>query len=158
MNPRQLEQELELPNIQASLVAYRDAAQKSKWYIRFFVSGPDARYNPGVAVVSSPRVQKLLDAFSKAYKKMELLEAKDFTGKFSEDFLSRGEVSDDLAMTVSSEVSRFLFWSSKKIRLHLLVSSKTNTFSKCFCLEDVKIVIDRLSSAENLATKLMSQL
>ncbi len=141
MNPRQLEQELELPNIQTSLVAYRDAAQKSKWYIRFFVPGPDGRYNPGVAVVSSSRVQKLLDALERAYKKMELLEAKDFTGKFSEDFLSHGEVSDDLAMTVSSEVSRFLFWSYKKIRLHLLVSSKTNTFSKCFSLEDAKIVI-----------------
>jgi hypothetical protein len=36
VNPRQLEQDLELPNIKSSLVAYRDAAQKSKWYIRFF--------------------------------------------------------------------------------------------------------------------------
>lgn len=36
MNPRQLEQDLELPNISALLVAYLDAAQKSKWYIRFF--------------------------------------------------------------------------------------------------------------------------
>ncbi len=158
MNPRQLEQDLELPNIKTSLVAYRDAAQKSKWYIRFFVPGPDARYNPGVAVVSSSRVQKLLDALSRAYKKMELLEAKDFTGRFSEYFLSRGEVSDDFAVTVSSEVSRFLFWSYKKIRLHFLVSSKTNTFSKCFSSEDVKTVINKLSSAEKLAAKLMSQL
>lgn len=56
MNPRQLEQDLELPNVRASLVAYRDAATKSKWYIRFFVPGPDGRYNTGVAVVSSSRV------------------------------------------------------------------------------------------------------
>ena len=158
MNPRQLEQDIELPNIKTSLVAYRDAAQKSKWYIRFFVPGPDARYNPGIAVVSSSRVQKLLDVLERAYKKMELLEATDYTGKFLEDFLSRGEVSDDLAVTVSSEVSKFLFWSYKKIRLHFLVSSKTNTFNTCFSSEDVKTVINRLSLAENLAAKLMSQL
>jgi hypothetical protein len=67
VNPRQLEQDIELPNIKTSLVAYRDAAQKSKWYIRFFVPGPDARYNPGIAVVSSSRVQKLLDVLERAY-------------------------------------------------------------------------------------------
>jgi hypothetical protein len=158
VNPRQLEQDIELPNIKTSLVAYRDAAQKSKWYIRFFVPGPDARYNPGIAVVSSSRVQKLLDVLERAYKKMELLEATDYKGKFLEYFLSRGEVSDDLAVTVSSEVSKFLFWSYKKIRLHFLVSSKTNTFNTCFSSEDVKTVINRLSLAENLAAKLMSQL
>jgi hypothetical protein len=158
VNPRQLEQDIELPNIKTVLVAYRDATQKSKWYIRFFVPGPDARYNPGIAVVSSSGVQKLLDALERAYKKMELLEAKDFTGKFSESFLSSGEVSDDLAVTVSSEVSKFLFWSYKNTRLHFFVSSKTKTFHRCFSSEDVKTVINRLSSAERLAAKLMNQL
>ena len=67
MNPRQLEQDLELPNIRASLIAYRDAAQKSKWYIRFFVPGSDRRYSPGVAVVSSSRVSKLVNDLEKAH-------------------------------------------------------------------------------------------
>lgn len=158
MNPRQLEQALELPNIQASLVAYRDAAQKSKWYIRFFVPGHDGRYNPGVAVVSSSKVSKLVDFLKKAYEKMELLEKETYTGEFSEEFVLRGEVSDNLSVRVTSKKSYFLFWSYKKIRLYFLVSSKTNTFSRSFCLDDVKTAIDTLSSAENLAVKLIGQL
>ncbi|QSJ17676.1 hypothetical protein JYQ62_02010 [Nostoc sp. UHCC 0702] len=158
MNPRQLEQALELSNIKASLVAYRDAAQKSKWYIRFFVPGPDGRYNPGVAVVSGSRVNKLIDALNKAHKKMELLEKETYTGEYSEDFVLRGEVSENLSVTVSSKKSYLLFWSYKKIRLYFIVSSKTNTFSRSFCLHDVKTVINILSSAENLAAKLISQL
>lgn len=117
MNLRQLEQDIELPNIESSLVAYRNAAQKSRWYIRFFIPGIDGRYNPGVAVVSSSKVQRLVYILEKAYKKMEILEDKEFTGVFSEDFLSRGEVSDDLSATVYSEVSKFLFWSQKKVSL-----------------------------------------
>lgn len=158
MNPRQLEQTLELPNIQASLVAYRDAAQKSKWYIRFFVPGPDGRYNPGVATVSSSKVNKLIEALKKAHKKMELLERETYTGEFSEDFVLRGEISDNLSVTVYSKNSYFLFWSYKKIRLYFLVSSKTNTFSKGFDLDDVKTIIKIFSSTEDLAAKLISQL
>ena len=158
MNPRQLEQALELSNIRASLVAYRDAAQKNKWYIRFFVPGPDGRYNPGVAIVSSSKVHKLIDTLRKAHNKMELLEKETYTGEFSEDFVLRGEVSDNLSVTVSSKKSYFLFWSYKKIRLYFLVSSKTNTFSSSFCSDDVKTLINALSSAEGLAVKLISQL
>lgn len=158
MNPKQLEQHLELPNIKASLVAYRDAAQNSKWYIRFFVPGPDGRYNPGVAVVSSSKVPKLVNALEKAYQKMALLEQEKYTGNFSEDFVLRGELSDTLSVTVSSKKSHFLFWSYKKIRLYFLVSSKTNTFSKSFNSDNVRNVINTLSSAENLAIKLINQL
>lgn len=158
MNPRQLEQDLELPNIRASLVAYRDVAQKSKWYIRFFVPGPDGRYNPGVAVVSSCRVPKLVNALKKAHQKMELLEQEKYLGKFSEDFVLRGEVSDTLSITVSSKKSYFLFWSYKKIRLYFLVSSKTNTFSRSFDSDDVTTVINKLSLAGDLAAKLINQL
>jgi hypothetical protein len=158
MNPRQLEQPLELSNIRTSLVAYRDAAQKSKWYIRFFIPGLDGRYNPGVALVSSSKVDKLIDALNKAYKKMELLEEEKYTGEFSEDFVLRGELSDTLSVTVSSKKSYILFWSYKKIRLHFLVSSKTNTFSRSFDSNDVKAAINILSSAENLAAKLIKQL
>lgn len=82
MNPRQLEQDLELPNISASLVAYLDAAQKRKWYISFFIPGPDGRYNPGVAVVSSSRVPKLVNTLKKAHQKMELLEQEKYSGIF----------------------------------------------------------------------------
>ncbi len=70
----------------------------------------------------------------------------------------RGEVSDNLSVRVSSKKSYFLFWSYKKIRLYFLVSSKTNTFSRSFCLDDVKTAINILSSAENFAVKLISQL
>lgn len=158
MNPKQLEQDLELPNIQSSLVAYLDAAQKSKWYIRFFIPGIDGRYNPGIAVVSSSKVQKLIYVLEEAHKKMEILERKEFIGVFSEDFLLRGEVSDDLSVTVYSEVSKFLFWSNKKVRLHFCVYSKTYGFSRSFDSEDVKIVINKLSSASNLGVKLLNQL
>lgn len=158
MNPRQLEHDLELPNIRASLVAYRDAAQKSKWYLRFFVPGPDERYNPGLAVVSSFRVPKLVNALEKAQQKMELLEQEKYTGKFSEDFVLRGEVSDTLSVTISSKKEHFLFWSYKKTRLYFLVSSKTNTFSRSFESDDVRTVINILSSAEDLAAKLINQL
>jgi hypothetical protein len=158
MNPRQLEHDLELPNIKTSLIAYRDAAHKSKWYIRFFVPGSDGRYNPGVAVVSSSRVPKLISDLKKAHQKMELLEQETYTGEFSEDFILRGEVSDSLSVTVSSKKSHFLFWSYKKIRLYFLVSSKTNTFSKSFDSDDVRTVINILSSTEDLAAKLINQL
>jgi hypothetical protein len=158
MNPRQLEQDLELPNIKASLIAYRDAAQRSNWYIRFSVSGPDGRYNPGIAVVPSSRVFKLVNDLRKAHQKMELLEQEKYSGEFSEDFVLRGEVSDALSIRVSSNKSHFLFWSYKKIRLYFLVSSKTNTFSRSFDSDDVKTVIKILSSAENLAKQLINQL
>lgn len=158
MNPRQLEQDLELPNIRTSLVAYCDAAQKSKWYIHFFVRGTDGRYTPGMAVVSSSRVPKLVNDLKKAHQKMEFLEQEKYSGIFSEDFVLRGEVSDTLSMTVSSEKSHFLFWSYKKTRLHFLVSSKTNTFSRSFDSDDVKTVISILSVAEDLAAKLINQL
>jgi hypothetical protein len=158
MNPRQLEQDLELPNIKASLVAYRDVAQKSKWYIRFFVPGPDGRYKPAVAVVSSSRVHKLVTDLKKAHQKMKLLEKETYSGKFSEDFVLRGEVSDNLSVTVSSEKSHFLFWSYKNIRLYFLVSSQTNTFNRSLCSDDVKTVIDILSLTEDLSAKLINQL
>ncbi|MCM0591691.1 MAG: hypothetical protein KA716_16305 [Gloeotrichia echinulata DEX184] len=89
---------------------------------------------------------------------MELLEEEKYTGEFSEDFVLRGEVSDTLSVTVSSKKSYILFWSYKKIRLHFLVSSKTNTFSRSFDSNDVKTTINILSSAENLAAKLIKQL
>ncbi|WP_159787249.1 hypothetical protein [Sodalinema gerasimenkoae] len=158
MNPRQLEQDLELPNIRASLIAYRDAAQKSSWYIRFSISGPDGRYNPGIAVVPSSRVSKLVNDLRKAHQKMKLLEQKRYSGEFSEDFVLRGEVSDTLSVKVSSKKSHFLFWSYKKIRLYFLVSSKTNTFSRSFDSDDVETVINTLSSAESLAKQLINQL
>jgi len=158
MNPRQLEQDLELPNITASLVAYRNAGQKSKWYIRFFVPGPDGRYTPGVSVVSSSRVPKLVSDLKKAHQKMEFLQQQKYSGRFSEDFVLSGEVSETLSVTVSSETSHFLFWSYKKTRLHFLVSSKTNTFSTSFDSDDVKMVISILSLAEDLAAKLINQL
>lgn len=158
MNPRQLEQDLELPNISASLVAYLDAAQKRKWYIRFFIPGPDGRYNPGVAVVSSSRVPKLVNTLKKAHQKMELLEQEKYSGKFSEDFVLRGEISDTLSITVSSEKSYFLFWSYIKIRLYFSVSSKTNIFNSSFDSDDVQTVINVLSLAEDLAAKLINQL
>ncbi len=158
MNPRQLEQDLELPNISASLVAYLDAAQKRKWYIRFFIPGPDGRYNPGVAVVSSSRVPKLVNTLKKAHQKMELLEQEKYSGKFSEDFVLRGEISDTLSLTVSSEKSYFLFWSYIKIRLYFSVSSKTNIFNSSFDSDDVQTVINVLSLAEDLAAKLINQL
>lgn len=158
MYSKQLEQDLELPNIKASSAAYRDASQRNKWYIRFFVPGPDGRYNPAIAVVSSSRVQKLLENLKEAYEKMKVLEKKDFTGKFSEDILSRGEISNEMAATISSEVSRFLFWTQKRIRLQFLISSKTNTFTRNFDLEDVKTIINKLSITEDLATQLMRQL
>jgi len=158
MNPRQLEQDLELPNISASLVAYLDAAQKSKWYIRFFLPGPDGRYKPGVAVVSSSRVPKLVKDLKKARQRMKLLEQEGYSAEFSEDFVLPGEVSDALSVTVSSKKSHFLFWSYKNIRLHFLVSSKTNTFSSSFDSDDVRTIISTLSSAEALAAKLIRQL
>jgi hypothetical protein len=158
VNPKQLEQDLELPNIKASLVAYRDVAQKSKWYIRFFVPGPDGRYKPGVAVVSSSRVPKLVNDLKKAHQKMKRLEQEKYSGKFSEDFVLHGEVSDTLSVTVSSEKSYFLFWSYKNIRLYFLVSSKTNTFNRSLCTDDVKTVIDILSLTEDVAAKLINQL
>lgn len=158
MNPRQLEQDLELPNISASLVAYLDAAQKSKWYIRFFLPGPDGRYKPGVAVVSSSRVPKLVNDLKKAHQKMKLLEQEGYSAEFSEDFVLPGEVSDALSVTVSSKKSHFLFWSYKNIRLHFLVSSKTNTFSRSFDSDDVRTIINTLSSAEALSAKLIRQL
>lgn len=158
MNPRQLEQDLELPNIRTSLVAYCDAAQKSKWYIRFSVPGTDGRYTPGMAVVSSSRVPKLVNDLKEAHQKMEFLEQERYSGIFSEDFVLRGEVSDTLSVKVSSEKSHFLFWSYKKTRLHSLVSSKTNTFSRSFDSDDVKTVISILSLAEDLAAKLINQL
>jgi hypothetical protein len=158
MNPRQLEQDLELPNISASLVAYLDAAQKRKWYIRFFIPGPDGRYNPGVAVVSSSRVPKLVNTLKKAHQKMELLEQEKYSGKFSEDFVLRGEISDTLSVTVFSEKSYFLFWSYIKIRLYFSVSSKTNIFNSSFDSDDVQTVINVLSLAEDLAAKLINQL
>lgn len=158
MNPKQLEQDLELLNIKASLVAYRNVAQKSKWYIRFFVPGLDGRYKPGVAVVSSSRVPKLVNDLEKAHQKMKLLEQEKYSGEFSEDFVLHGEVSDTLSVTVSSKKSHFLFWSYKNIRLYFLVSSKTNTFSRSFDSDDVKTVINILSSTEDLAAKLINQL
>lgn len=164
MNPRQLEQDLKLPNIRASLVAYHDAAQKSKWYIRFFVPGPDGRYNPGVAVVSSSRVPKLVNALKKAHQKMEflaqmeLLEREEYSGNFSEDFVLCGEVSDTFSVTVSCKKSYFLFWSYQKIRLYFSVSSKTNTFRRSFDSNDVETTISVLSSTEGLAAQLMAQL
>lgn len=158
MNPRQLEQDLELPNISASLVAYLDAAQKRKWYIRFFIPGPDGRYNPGVAVVSSSRVPKLVNTLKKAHQKMELLEQEKYSGKFSEDFVLRGEISDTLSLTVSSEKLYFLFWSYIKIRLYFSVSSKTNIFNSSFDSDDAQTVINVLSLAEDLAAKLINQL
>lgn len=158
MNPKQLEQDLELPNLQSSLVAYLDAAQKSRWYIRFFIPGIDGRYNPGIAIVSSSKLQELIYVLEEAHKKMEILEKKEFIGVFSEDFLLRGEVSDNLSVTVYSEVSKFLFWSNKKVRLLFWIYSKTYGFSSSFDSKDVKIVINKLSSASNLGEKLINQL
>ncbi|MBW4579228.1 MAG: hypothetical protein KME42_06610 [Tildeniella nuda ZEHNDER 1965/U140] len=109
MNPRQLEQDLGLPNIQASLIAYRDTAQRSKWYIRFFVPGHDGRYKPGVAAISSSRVPKLVNDLKKAHQRMKLLEQEKYSGEFSEDFVLRSDVSDTLSVTVSSKKSHFLF-------------------------------------------------
>lgn len=132
--------------------------QKRKWYIRFFIPGPDGRYNPGVAVVSSSRVPKLVNILKKAHQKMELLEQEKYSGKFSEDFVLRGEISDTLSLTVSSEKSYFLFWSYIKIRLYFSVSSKTNIFNSFFDSNDVQTVINVLSLAEDLAAKLINQL
>lgn len=89
---------------------------------------------------------------------MELLEQEEYSGKFSEDFVLRGEVSDTLSVTVSSKKSYFLFWSYRKIRLYFSVSSKTNTFSRSFDSDDVETVINVLSLAEGLAAKLINQL
>lgn len=158
MNLKQLEQNLQLPNITASLVVYRDAAQKSKWYIRFLVPGYDGRYNPGIAVISSSKVNRLIDILNKAYEKMELLEKAQYTGRFSEEIVPFGEISDTFSVTISSKKAHFLFWSYKEIRLHFLVSSKTNTFSRSFDLNDAKTVINKLSSAECSASKLVKQL
>lgn len=140
------------------MIAYRDAAQRSSWYIRFSVSGPDGRFNPGTAVVSSSRVSKLVNDLREAHQKMKLLEQERYLGEFSEDFVLRGEVSDTLSVRVSSKKSHFLFWSHKKIRLYFLVSSRTNTFSRSFDSDDVETVINTLSSAENLARQLINQL
>jgi len=156
--PRKLVQDLKLPNIGASLIAHRDAAHKNQWYIYFFVPGPDGRYSPGVAVVSSSKVAKLVSNLKKAHQKMELLEREKYTGNFSEVFVLRGEVSDTLSVTVSSEKSHFLFWSHDAIRLSFLLSSRINTFSKSFNSNNVRTIIDTLSSAEDLASKLIRQL
>ncbi|MEY4517630.1 MAG: hypothetical protein RLZZ499_229 [Cyanobacteriota bacterium] len=89
---------------------------------------------------------------------MKLLEQEKYSGKFSEDFVLHGEVSDTLSVTVSSEKSYFLFWSYQNIKLYFLVSSKTNTFNRSLCTDDVKTVIDILSLTEDLAAKLINQL
>lgn len=158
MNPRQLKLNIELPNLIATLVAYRDVAKKSKWYICFYLPGPDGRYNPGTAVVSSSKVPKLVRNLKEAYQKMKILEREKYTGVFFEDVLLRGEVSDNLAVRVSSQESHFLFWSYRKVKLYFLVSSKTNTFTRSFDLDDTKTIIETLSSAENLAANLIHQL
>lgn len=89
---------------------------------------------------------------------MELLEQEKYSGKFSEDFVLRGEISDTLSVTVFSEKSYFLFWSYIKIRLYFSVSSKTNIFNSSFDSDDVQTVINVLSLAEDLAAKLINQL
>ncbi len=89
---------------------------------------------------------------------MKLLEQEGYSAAFSEDFVLLGEVSDALSVIVSSKKSHFLFWSYKNIRLHFLVSSKTNTFSRSFDSDDVRTIINTLSSAEALAAKLIRQL
>ena len=157
---KQLEKNLQLPNIniEASLVVYMNAAKKKKWYVKFYIPGPDRRYNPGLAVVSSFKVVKLIESLEKAYQKMQVLQKKSYSGSFLETFLFRGQISEELEVQVSCETYKFLFWKFKNIQLYFLVSSKTNTFVASFDLEEVKATIDILRSVEVKANKLIQEL
>ena len=157
---KQIERDLQLPNInlKASLVAYVDAARKMKWYIKFYIPGPDRRYNPGLAVVSSYKVIKLIESLENAYQKMQVLEKENYSGKFREKFLLRGQISEELEVQVSCETYRFLFWKFKNIQLYFLVSSKTNTFMAPFSLKEVKATVDILRAVEVKAKKLIQEL
>ncbi len=129
MGRREVEQFFEFPGADAWLVAYRDARQKINWYLRFVVPGPDRRYNPGESMVFRYKAWKLIDALERACEMMAFLEKKeDFVGTFSETLLYRGEVCDNLAVAVSGRASKFLFWRWKTMKVHFMVSSKTNTF------------------------------
>lgn len=157
---KQIEKNLQLPStdIEALLVAYVDAAKKKKWYIKFYVPGPDRRYNPGLAVVSSFKVIKLIESLEKAYQKMQVLDRENYSGSFSEYFLLRGQISEELEVQVSCETYRFLFWKFKNIQLYFLVSSKTNTFIAPFNSKEAKATIDILRSVEVKAKKLIQEL
>ena len=159
LKKRQLEQDLEMPGINVVLVAHFTAANRSRWYVRFFLPGYDGRFNPGLAVVSSSKMPILVKALKNAHKKMQQLEQELYPGAFSEDFISNGEVSDNLAVTISSvKRSHFFFWHYTQATAYFLVSSETNTFLASFGVDELKSVINSLSSAENTAGDLIKLL
>jgi hypothetical protein len=159
MNGRKLERDLELPGMQGSLIAYRSAADKPRWYVRFFASGPDRRYSPGIAIVPSNKLPLLVDAIDKALDKMaELHMKKEYLDDYSEEYIRIGEVSDSLSVEVLSKRSRFLFWSFKNIKLNFIIHSKTNGFVRSVNLNEAGIVLFKLSSAESLSASMIEQL
>lgn len=157
-NPRQIERNLRLPSIRASLIVRQSTHQKGDWHIQFFVPGPDRRYNPGVAIVPSYNIPKLVRELNEAYRKMKLLKSTRYKPDFSEEFIARGEVSDTLAVKVCSWSSYYFFSRKTKVRLNFLVSSKTHTFRCALRLDETRKALEILSSAEDTADKVLSEL
>jgi hypothetical protein len=156
---RKLEQDLELPGVEAVLVTHVNAAHQSRWYVRFFLPGPDERFNPGLAIVPGSKIPALVEALKAGLEKMYLLENESYQGAFSEDFVANGEVSDSLAVTISSvRRTHFFFWHYTQVTAYFLISSETNTFLTSLSTNELSLVIDRLSSAEDRASQLFQML
>jgi hypothetical protein len=114
--PREeLKEDLGLPLLRATLVAYRyDAAPFSvAWRFDYSIEGPDARFNPGFASLSRREFDLFVNNVAAAVERMKVLGVQRFSGSYKKSYGKNVEVIVDggrvwLQLSAASNTYQFV--------------------------------------------------
>lgn len=139
----QIKENLNLPVIWGEIFAQTDNRRDYYWYLQFFVSGPNARYNIGVSEWRSHDVPQLISKLEEALQEMVNLKNASFSGTFSKSYNS----------TIELEAKNGSVW------INFWASSSTYRFKKEVCkYEDVVEIIEKLKTTKQQAEKMINTL
>lgn len=119
----QLRESLRLPGVGGELVAYRNPANRVfgglsepwySWRLVYAISGPDDRYNPGIAILDEEAFLAFRQAVETAVTKMKVLREHSLSGSYTNRLTSHVEITAEKG----------------GVMLKLVASSGTHSFHK----------------------------
>lgn len=117
------------------------------WEIRFVIAGPDSRYNPGRATISSDELEKFINIIKQSLDKARKLESMSIGGNFSRTF-------DDCYNPTIEVKSQ-----SGSIQIHFWVSNNTKwKFSRILTISQLTSVLETLQTVESRGDRLVESL
>jgi len=151
-----LKEELHLPKLGGKIIAYRQKRFNPEdkisyddfdWGVRFFIHGPDRRYNIADIWIYKSDVPRFANLLENALKTVTALQNQSFSGSYTKSF------SVPFCSVRIEAASK-----SGKALVTLWVSSSTQTFGIHLTVQEVSIVISKLRSLDQKGQQMVEAL